>query len=189
MKIKDIIDNYYFETLNDNHDLSDFDCGDDDLNDFLKNDALVQQNANLNVTKLVMYNQKIVGFVTLLTDTIPLRNIRNEKVTFNIKDLLWISSKNRLISAVKNGRLAVDKRYSGANLETHILRNIISNLKIISKRAVGFRFLIVEGYARAFNLYVVKNGFEYLKKDDSKIKNIDFIDKEIRQKNFTYISI
>ena len=88
MKIKDIIDNYYFETLNDNHDLSDFDCGDDDLNDFLKNDALVQQNANLNVTKLVMYNQKIVGFVTLLTDTIPLRNIRNEKVTFNIKDLL-----------------------------------------------------------------------------------------------------
>ena len=34
------IDNYYFETLNENHDVSEFDCGDEDLNDFLKNDAL-----------------------------------------------------------------------------------------------------------------------------------------------------
>lgn len=30
MKIKDIKENYYFETLNENHDLSYFDCGDDD---------------------------------------------------------------------------------------------------------------------------------------------------------------
>ena len=40
MDIKEIIDNYYFETLNENHDVSEFDCGDEDLNDFLKNDAL-----------------------------------------------------------------------------------------------------------------------------------------------------
>ena len=36
MKIKEIKENYHFETLNENHDLSDFDCGDEDLNDFLK---------------------------------------------------------------------------------------------------------------------------------------------------------
>ncbi|WP_303372234.1 hypothetical protein [Methanobrevibacter sp.] len=101
MKIEDITNNYYFENLNENHAMNDFDCGDDDLNGFLKNDALTQQNANLNVTKLVMCNQMIVGFVTLLTDTIPLKNIRNENVTFNIKELLGISSKNKSISAVK----------------------------------------------------------------------------------------
>ena len=38
-------ENYYFETLNESHYLNDFDCGDEDLNDFLKNDALKQQNA------------------------------------------------------------------------------------------------------------------------------------------------
>lgn len=44
MTIKEIKDNYYFENLSDKHDLSEFDCGDNDLNDFLKNDALAQQN-------------------------------------------------------------------------------------------------------------------------------------------------
>lgn len=34
MNIEDIKDNYYFETLTEEHDLSDFDCGDEDLNDF-----------------------------------------------------------------------------------------------------------------------------------------------------------
>jgi hypothetical protein len=56
MEIKEIKENYYFETLTGEHDLSDFDCGDDDLNEFLKNDALTQQNARLNVTKLVMFD-------------------------------------------------------------------------------------------------------------------------------------
>lgn len=34
MKIKEIKDNYHFENLTEEHDLSEFDCGDEDLNDF-----------------------------------------------------------------------------------------------------------------------------------------------------------
>ena len=49
MKIEDIKNNYYFETLNENHELNDFDCGDEDLNDFLKNDAINQQKEKLNI--------------------------------------------------------------------------------------------------------------------------------------------
>ena len=88
MKIEDIKDNYYFETLTEKHDLTDFDCGDDDLNDFLKNYALAQQNENLNVTKLVMYEGKILGYTSLLTDTLLLRNIKNENVRLKIKEKL-----------------------------------------------------------------------------------------------------
>ena len=73
MKIEDIKENYYFETLTEKHDLSYFDCGDEDLNDFLKKDALTQQKEKLNVTKLIMYNGKIIGFASLLTDTLKLR--------------------------------------------------------------------------------------------------------------------
>ena len=40
MKIKEIKENYYFETLTENHDVTHFDCGDDDLNDFLKKRCL-----------------------------------------------------------------------------------------------------------------------------------------------------
>ena len=76
---------------------------------------------------------------------------------------------------MKLGRLAIDKKYSNKGLGSHILRSILNNLKKISENKVGFRFIIIEGYAKAFNFYVVKNGFEYLKKDEKSIKKIDFI--------------
>ena len=184
MKIEEIKEKYHFENLTEDHDLSEFDCGDDDLNDFLKNDALKQQKAKLNVTKLILYEGKIIGYVSLLTDTLVLKNIQDEKIQLNIKNQLEIKSKNKNISAVKIGRLALDKKYSGEGLGSHILRNILTNLKIISEKEIGFRFIIVEGYAKAFNFYVVKNGFEYLKKDYKNIKNIDFISKRDPTKRF-----
>lgn len=184
MKIEEIKEKYHFENLTEDHDLSEFDCGDDDLNDFLKNDDLKQQKSRLNVTKLILYDRKIIGYVSLLTDTLVLKNIQDEKIQLNIKNQLEIKSKNKNISAVKIGRLALDEKYSGEGLWSHILRNILTNLKIISEKEIGFRFIIVEGYAKAFNFYVVKNGFEYLKKDYKNIKNIDFISKRDPTKRF-----
>ena len=184
MKIEEIKEKYHFENLTEEHDLSEFDCGDDDLNDFLKNDALKQQKSRLNVTKLIIYDREIIGYVSLLTDTLVLKNIQDEKIQLNIKNQLEIKSKNKNISGVKIGRLALDKKYSGEGLGSHILRNILTNLKIISEKEIGFRFIIVEGYAKAFNFYVVKNGFEYLKKDYKNIKNIDFISKRDPTKRF-----
>lgn len=184
MKIEEIKEKYHFENLTEDHDLSEFDCGDDDLNDFLKNDALKQQKSRLNVTKLILYDRKIIGYVSLLTDTLVLKNIQDEKIQLNIKNQLEIKSKNKNISAVKIGRLTLDEKYSGKGLGSHILRNILTNLKIISEKEIGFRFIIVEGYAKSFNFYVVKNGFEYLKKDYKNIKNIDFISKRDPTKRF-----
>lgn len=184
MTIKEIKDNYYFENLNEKHDLSDFDCGDKDLNDFLKNDALAQQNARLNVTKLIMCDGNIIGFTSLLTDGIMIKKIRNEKVKLEIKEKLNINSNKKSISAVKIGRLAIDKKYARKGLGSHILNNILKNLKDISEKEVGFRFIIVEGYAKAFNFYVTKNGFEHLKNDENDINNIEFIAKRDPTRKF-----
>ena len=52
MDIEYIKENYRFETLTEEHDLSNFKCASDDLNDFLKSDALTQQKSKLNLTKL-----------------------------------------------------------------------------------------------------------------------------------------
>lgn len=185
MKIEDIKENYYFETLTEEHDLSDFDCGDEDLNNFLKDDALAQQQEKLNVTKLVMCDGKIIGYTSLLTDTLKLKNIKDEKLRLKIKGKLGVTSKNREISAVKIGRFAIDRRYSGKGIGSHILDNILGNLKKISENDVGFRFIIVEGYAKAFNFYVVKNGFISLEKDEKKVENIDFISQRDPTKRFT----
>ena len=184
MTIKEIKDNYYFENLNEKHDLSDFDCGDKDLNDFLKNDALAQQNARLNVTKLIMCDGNIIGFTSILTDGIMIKKIRNEKVKLEIKEKLNINSNKKSISAVKIGRLAIDKKYARKGLGSHILNNILKNLKDISEKEVGFRFIIVEGYAKAFNFYVTKNGFEHLKNDENDINNIEFIAKRDPTRKF-----
>ena len=187
MKIEYIKGNYYFETLNEEHDLSDFDCEDEDLNDFLKNDALKLQNSKLSTTKLVKCDDEIIGFVSLLTDGILIRNIRNNEIKLDIKNQLNIKHKNKLIPAVKIGRLALDKKYTKKGLGTHVLRSILISLKELSENKVGFRFIVVEGYAKALTFYIVKNGFENLKKDDEKIKNIDFISKRDPKKKVLFI--
>ena len=66
MNIEYIKNHYYFETLTEDHDLSKFSCDSEDLNDFLKNDALNQQKVKLNLTKLCICDGEIVGFVSIL---------------------------------------------------------------------------------------------------------------------------
>ena len=66
MDIEYIKQNYRFETLTDEHDLSNFECDSEDLTNFLKDDALTQQNRKLNLTKLIMCDSEIIGYVSLL---------------------------------------------------------------------------------------------------------------------------
>ena len=129
MNIKYIKDNYYFETLSHEHDLSNFVCDSNDLTDFLKNDALTQQQNKLNITKLILCDGEIIGYVSLLIDTLVLKNIRENRIKNEIKNQLNISNRKRLLPAVKIGRFAINKKYSNKGLGSHILANIIYNIK------------------------------------------------------------
>lgn len=111
MDIEYIKENYYFEILNEKHDLSNFECDSNDLTNFLKNDALKQQDMNLNLTQLVICDNEIVGFFSLLTDTLKLKTLENNNLKKEIKLELDISENNE-IPAIKIGRLAIDKKYS-----------------------------------------------------------------------------
>ena len=169
MDIEYIKENYRFETLSKNHDLSNFNCASDDLNNFLKDDALTQQKSKLNLTKLVMCDDVIVGYVSILTDTIPLKDIRDEDTKQDIKNQLDITFKKRKLPAIKIGRFAVDKKYSHKGLGSEILMSVLFNVKNIAENNVGLRFVTVEGYASAYKFYTDHN-FINLKKDDDKIK-------------------
>ena len=176
MDIEYIKKNYRFSTLTDNHDLSAFKCSSNDLNDFLKSKALIQQKEKLNVTKLIMINNIIVGFVSLLTDTISLKNIRDENIKQEIKNLLVINnpSEKRNLPAIKIGRFAVDEKYSNNGLGSEILMSVLFNIKEISENYIGLRFVTVDAYAIAYKFYT-KFGFNNLKKDNDKINKIDKI--------------
>ena len=111
MNIKYIKDNYHFETLNENHNLNNFECESRDLTDFLKIDALKQQKMNLNITQLVICDGTIIGYVSILTDTMKLKIIENTIKKDKIREELNISENNEL-PAIKIGRFAIDKKYT-----------------------------------------------------------------------------
>ena len=190
MDIEYIKENYRFETLTGEHDLSNFNCASDDLNDFLKSDALTQQKSKLNLTKLVMCDDTIVGYVSLLTDTIPLRDIRDEDTKQVIKDQLDITSKKRKLPSIKIGRFAIDEKYAHKGLGSEILMSVLFNVKNIAEDNVGLRFVTVEGYARAYNFYTNHN-FINLKKDDDKIKGkLDIIiERNPEQTFYLYLDL
>ena len=184
MDIEYIKENYRFETLNGKQDLSDFKCESDDLTDFLKDDALTQQKNKLSLTKLVMCDDTVVGYVSLLTDTILLKDIRDADTKHDIKDQLNITSKKRKLPAIKIGRLALDDKYAHKGLGSEILMSILFNVKNIAENNVGLRFVTVEGYAGAYKFYT-RNNFINLKKDDDKIKEkLDIIIEKDPEKTF-----
>lgn len=125
-----IINNYEFRKLSEKDDLTDFNCESTDLNEFLKNDAINQQKECLNITKLVVCDDKIIGFFSLLTDTIDLKKVRDEKTKESIKEELPNSKE---LPAVKIGRFAINKKYANKGIGSHVLRNIIFNIILISE--------------------------------------------------------
>lgn len=183
MDIEYIKENYYFEILNEKHDLSNFECDSNDLTNFLKNDALKQRDMNLNLTQLVICDNEIVGFFSLLTDTLKLKTLENNNLKKEIKLELDISENNE-IPAIKIGRLAIDKKYSKKGLGSHILRNILLSILNLSKTKVGLRFVTVDAYATSLNFYVKKNNFSSRKSDTETLKKIDKIKKQNPNRSF-----
>lgn len=183
MDIEYIKENYYFEILNEKHDLSSFECDSEDLTNFLKNDALKQQDMNLNLTRLVICDDEIVGFFSLLTDTLKLKALESNDLKKEIKLELDISENNE-VPAIKIGRLAIDKKYSKKGLGSHILRNILLSILNLSKTKVGLRFVTVDAYATAFDFYVKKNNFSSRKSDSESLKKLEKIKKQNPERSF-----
>ena len=82
---------------------SKFDCGNNDLNDFLKEELESHREYMLTQSTLILYEEKrIIGYFSLRTDAIKLSD--NEKEPFRTKGL-----GHKDYPAIKIGRLAIDK--------------------------------------------------------------------------------
>lgn len=149
MNTNDILGKYHYEKLSSKHDLSKFSCGVDDRDDFLKSDALKQQEKNLNVTYLAIYEDEILGYASILADSITCKEIDKN-----------IPTKYPDYPAVKIGRLAVDEKYKGMHIGTAILDSICKLIKKMSKR-LGIGYITLDAYCSARNFYL-KNEFRYM---------------------------
>jgi len=163
MKLEDL----YFTRLNEEKETAQFDCGDDDLNDFIRNDAWVYQRELLSVTYLFEDAQKnVVAFFSVSNDS--LKDMDYEKWN-NLSRKVSNRKRRKDYPSVKLGRLGVSIDYKGKNLGTQVL-SFIKNWFTYENKT-GCRFLLVDAYNRGevINFYQ-KNDFILLTEKDTNKK-------------------
>lgn len=130
------------------HDISAFDCGDADLNDFLKNDCFHYQREYLSHTRLVFNEGKqLVAFLTLLNDSILLKTKEKKKLI----GYRWIISS---FPAVKIGRLAIAKKFQRQGIGKELVKYTIGLVVRLNKELhIGSRFITLDAYPVSIPFY------------------------------------
>jgi len=125
------------EIIHFQHELSCFTSYEKDLVDFLKDDALANQEQNLSVTFVWFYQNQLVSYLTLLNDRITLSGDLHKY--FKDKGIIY-----KTLPALKIGRLCVDDRFRGRGLGTLMLRFAVQIAKEINQSKAGCRFITVD---------------------------------------------
>ena len=135
------------------HSLILFDSVSSELNDFLKNDALINQEHLLNRSYVCFLKEHMVGFFTLTTDTITAKAVSKLDCVDDYKYAKY--------PAIKLARLAVDTRYEKQGIGTYMLFAAIGIALSISEH-VGCRYITVDskkesiGFYEKYNFAIVK---------------------------------
>lgn len=144
------------------HDVSKFDCAvqpeHNDLNEFLKEDALKYQELGLAITYVCIYKEQIVGYVTLCSDNVRISEEEKEDI---FKGIIPKGARiPKEIPAIKIARLAVEKGYQKSGIGKYlILRSIIIARDM--KSTIGVRVITVESKKSSMDYYK-KLGFREL---------------------------
>jgi hypothetical protein len=135
-----------FEPISPLYNISDFNCGDQDLNEFLKVDSFNYKEKKLANTTLVIYQEKVIGFFSLCTDAIKLDP--DEKEEYNIK--------NKPISeypSVKIARLGVDINFQKKGVGSILIKLAIGLIRDRLNEHIGCRFITVDAYPDKISFY------------------------------------
>ena len=140
------------------HNLSSFSSSNEDLNDFLHNDACKSQEDLISRTYLCIWQSLLAGFFTLVTDTIEVKLVEQED---GIDDYNY-----QKYPAIKIARMAVDEKLSGAGVGRYLLLAAVGKVHHLSLE-VGCRYITVDSKREAVGFYE-KNGFKIIKKYENR---------------------
>jgi len=133
-----------FVLLDVDHDLSGFHSSEPELDEFLKEDALTNQENLISVTRLVFFKGDLVGFFTLINDSIEVRAVeecdREETYQF------------RKFPALKIARLATHSDFERFGIGRSMLRKIFT-IAITLSHYVGCRIITVDSKHSAVDFY------------------------------------
>lgn len=143
-----------------------FSCGDNDLDDFFHNEAVLYTRQLLGKTYAFVTNEppyRVVAMLTLANDSIKSTLIPNSSRN-KLQRKIPYSKHTRSYPAVLIGRLGVSEHFQGKDLK--VGSQVIDYLKYLFTREenlTGCRFLVVDAYneQRVLGFYE-KNGFSFL---------------------------
>ena len=166
--MKDNSDEVSILLLTEGYSIKPFDCEDEDLNDFLFNEATPYQKELLATTFVMEIDEQTLGYYSLLNDSLQLReDMFASKSQFRkfLRELMPYPKRHlKTIPALKIGRLAIDKSFKGKGLGSVIMANIISKCIKMNKEQ-ACRLITVDAYKQAIPFYQ-KMGFKFLTEDD-----------------------
>ena len=133
-----------------------FDCGDEDLNGFLMDDARFYDEQMLAHTYVLAEDAEIVAYYCLLNDKISQTDL-DKSLWRKLRKAIPHEKHYDSYPAVKIGRLAISKKYAGHYIGTRLLDAIKLKLYENSEYS-ACRFLTVDAYRGAEGFYA-RNGF------------------------------
>ena len=156
-----------------------FDCGDDDLNSFLVEDAKSFLDKRIATSYLLVDGDNRVAYFCLLHDKIRRQDVTNSqwpKIRGGFPERKQFGS----YPAVKIGRFAVSSKYRGRNIGTDLM-NLLKDMLNGNPNYSAFRFLTVDAYISAINFYL-KNNFkplsEKIQNDHTRLLFFDMLELE-----------
>lgn len=152
-----------------------FDCDDNDLNDFIANDAHKYLSELIATTYLIQNDIEIIAFFSLANDRIDVRD--TTKSSFRkIKKKFDHQQHRSNYPAVKLARLAVSKKYQRKGIGQYIIDYI--TMLFLKESYAGCRFVTVDAYSKSIRFYQ-RYGFKELsgvdKQESTRIMYLDLL--------------
>jgi GNAT superfamily N-acetyltransferase len=129
--------------LNHHSNITTFCSVNDDLNNFLKDDALLAHDNMTSITYLCFWRRVVVGFATLVAATIEVKQVDGPRIEGYAPNTY---------PSIKLARLAVDKNYTGCGIGPHLLFWVMGKFEKIS-REIGCRYLTVDSKRESMWFY------------------------------------
>lgn len=128
-------------------DIAAFSCGDRDLDDFLRDDALRLDRARAARTWLARYDGALVGYITLLCDAIILETRERKGLALRHED-------HPVIPALKVARLGVSESFRASHRGVgEALMQFAFATGLTLSAQVGCRLLTLDAYAQSLAFY------------------------------------
>jgi GNAT superfamily N-acetyltransferase len=135
--------------LTGNHEVSEFNCGNDTLNEWLIKRALKNQTSGASRTFVISQSNKVVGYYALASGSVE-RMLSPKSIARNMPEP---------IPVMILGRLAIDVGMQGQQLGSALLRNALLRTLSVSKN-VGIRAILVHAISEDAKRFYLGYGFQ-----------------------------